>query len=345
MTKSISLLSKKIGDGFPCYIIGEIGNSFQTFEEAKRLIDSAKEIGMDAIKFQTWDAETVTTKSNYFDFEVTGHISQYEQHKKLQISSELQHQIMDYANNKNMLIFSAPSHIQDLKLMDELEIPIYKIGSDLACHIPLLKKVAKLGKPIILSTGMCTLEEVRSSVNSILDSGNDQLAILHCISNYPCTPEETNLNIISTMKNEFNLPVGLSDHNLGHTIALGAAAMGANIIEKHFRDQSNTPSPDDPHALFKNEFLNLVQSIRLIEKAKGSGIKKPTSSEQQWMNTNRVSVVSLKDIKKEEIITKDSIDIRRPGNGIQPIYFDSLLGKKSKTDIKKETPLTWDMIE
>jgi len=345
MTKSISLLSKKIGDGFPCFVIGEIGNSFQTFDEAKRLINSAQEIGIDAIKFQTWDAETLTTKNNFFDFEITGHVSQYEQLKKLQISSELQHQIVDYANNKNVLIFSAPSHIQDLKLMEELEIPIYKIGSDLACHIPLLKKVAKLGKPIILSTGMCTLEEVRTSVNAILDSGNDQLAILHCVSNYPCTPEETNLNAISTMKNEFDLPVGLSDHNLGYSIALGAVAMGANIIEKHLRDQSNTPSPDDPHALLKNEFLNLIQSIRLIEKSKGNGIKNPTQSEQKWLDTNRVSIVSLNDIKKGEVITERSIDIRRPGTGLQPIYFESLLGKKSKIDIKKETPITWDMIE
>ena len=153
-----------MGDSHPCYIIAEIGNSFKNFEQAQKLIDAAKDIHVDAVKFQTWNAETLTTKNNFFDLQVTGHISQYEFHKKYQISEELQKKIVEYAREVRIPIFSAPSHTQDLELIDKLELPFYKIGSDLACHIPLLREIAKKKKPIILSTGMCTLEEIKESV-------------------------------------------------------------------------------------------------------------------------------------------------------------------------------------
>ena len=343
--KNVKLLSENIGDGFPCYFIAEIGNLFKNFEEAKRLIDSAKQIGINAVKFQTWDIETFTTKNNFFDFEATGHVSQYELHKELEISSDLQHQIVDYAKKNNVTIFSAPSHMKDIKLMEELDLPIYKIGSDLACHIPLLKEVAKLDKPIILSTGMCTMEEVKNSVNAILSTGNDQLAILHCVADYPTKPEETNLSVISTLKKELDLPIGLSDHNTNPVIAIGAASIGANLIEKHFKDSKNSSSPDDIVALDKNQFRNMIQSIRLIEKAIGNGKKNPTESEKINLLTNRVSIVSMKEIKAGQIITEKLIDIRRPGRGIQPSLFNTIIGKKAKIDIPKEEPLTFDMLE
>ena len=247
--KSINLGGNLVGNGYPCYIIAEIGGAFKTFEEAKRLIDSAIEIGLDAIKFQTLEAKTITTKNNFFDMKATGHVSQYKIFKQFELPKELQKKIVNYANEREITIFSAPSHIKDLEIMKEMDLPIFKIGSDLACHIPLLVEVAKLNKPIILSTGMCSMEEVKTSVKSILETGNDQLAILHCVSNYPAKPEETNLNAILTLKNEFNVPVGLSDHSVGGTISLGAVALGANLIEKHFRDPRNSSSPDDVVAL------------------------------------------------------------------------------------------------
>ena len=343
--REVKLLSENIGDGFPCYFIAEIGNLFKNFDEAKRLIDAAKEIGINAVKFQTWDIETFTTKNNFFEFEATGHVSQYELHKELEISSDLQHQVVDYAKKNNVTIFSAPSHMKDIELMEELDVPIYKIGSDLACHIPLLKEVAKLGKPIILSTGMCTLEEVRNSVDAILSTGNDQLAILHCVADYPTKPEETNLSAISTLKKEFDFPVGLSDHNIDPVIAIGAAAMGANLIEKHFRDSRNSSSPDDIVALDKDGFGKMIESVRLLEMARGNGQKTPTKSEKVNLLTNRVSIVSMAEIKAGQTITEDLIDIRRPGTGIQPIHFEDVIGKKAKIDISKEEPLTFDMLE
>lgn len=342
--KNVELGNKTVGDSHPCYFVAEIGGLFKNFEEAKRLIDDVVEIGIDAVKFQTLEAETITTKNNYFDMEVTGKVSQYDFFKKFEPSKELQMQIVRYANDHGVTIFSAPSHIKDLELMKKMDLPIYKIGSDLACHIPLLKEVAKLGKPIILSTGMCTMEEIRNSVDAVLSSGNEQLVLLHCVSDYPAKIEEANLNAILSMKKEFNLPVGFSDHTTGTLISLAATAIGANLIERHCKDPTNSPSPDDIHALTKEEFANLITSVRSIESAKGTGNKVPSESERKNLLTNRVSIVTMVDIPQGTIITKDMIDIRRPGTGIQPIHYDDILGKKSKVYIPKEEPLTWEML-
>tara|TARA_B110000263_G_C15287756_1_gene501702 strand:- start:309 stop:1343 length:1035 start_codon:yes stop_codon:yes gene_type:complete len=343
--KSIELDGKLIGDGQPCYFIAEIGSLFKNFEEAKKLIDSAIEIGIDAVKFQTFEADTITTKNNLFNMKNTGKISQYELFKKCEISKELQIEVTNYANKKGITVFSAPSHIKDLDIMKKMNLPIYKIGSDLACHIPLLKEVGKIGKPIILSTGMCSLEEIKNSVDAILSTGNDQLIILHCVSDYPNKPEETNLNAILTLKKEFDLPIGLSDHNIGWSISFGAVSMGANLIERHFKDSSNASAPDDIVALDKEQFSSLIESTRLIEKAKGNGIKIPTNSEKKNAITNRVSIISMVEIKAGQTITKNSIDIRRPGTGIHPIHFDSIIGRKVKIDIQKEEPITFDMLD
>jgi N,N'-diacetyllegionaminate synthase len=342
---SVYLENKAVGDGNPCYVIAEIGGAFATFDEAKRLIDTAKTIGIDAIKFQTLEADTITTKNNYFDMEATGKTQQYEIFKHFELSKDLQFEVVNYANKQKIPIFSAPSHMNDLKIMNEMDLQIYKIGSDLACHIPLLKEIAKLDKPIILSTGMCTLDEVRNSVDAIISKGNSKIILMHCISNYPSKIDELNLESINTLKNEFDLPVGYSDHSVGIMPIFSSVVMGSNIVEKHFRDIQNSPGPDDVHSLLQEDFKKLIYEIKNFEKSKGTGEKNPTFSEQKHKQTNRVSIVAIIDIPSNTTITEDMIDIRRPGNGIQPIHYESLLGKKSKIEIKKEYPLEWDMIE
>ena len=232
--------------------------------------------------------------------------------------------------------------MNDLKFLKTLDLSVYKIGSDLACHIPLLKEVAKLQKPIILSTGMCSLDEIRESIKSIQSMGNDQIVLLHCISDYPSKIEDTNLNAIITLKNEFDIPIGYSDHSVGTLISTTAAALGANMIEKHFKDSRNTPSPDDVHSLTKHEFSELVQSVRIIEKAKGNGIKQPVESELKNKVTNRVSIIAISDIKKGSKITKDDLDIRRPGTGLAPKHFDSIIGKKAAHNIIQDDPIQFD---
>ena len=341
----VKIQNKIIGENHPCYTVAEIGGAFHNIEEAKRLIDSAVEIKVDAVKFQTLEAETITTKNNLFDLEITGRVSQYELFKEAEISKELQIDIVKYANDKGITIFSAPSHLNDLEIMKKMDLAVYKIGSDLSCHIPLLKEISKIGKPIILSTGMCTLEEVRNSVDAILAEGNDQLVILHCVSDYPTKPENVNLNAILTMKEEFNMPVGYSDHTVGNLSSLAAVSLGANMIERHFRDIQNSKGVDDSISLVKDEFKDLINNIRLIEQIKGTGVKIPTKLEQKNLLSNKVSIISLQDIKQGETITSKTIDIRRPGNGIQPIDLEKVIGKKSKIFIPKETPIQWEMIE
>ncbi len=344
--KTIRIDDKIIGDNNPCYIIAEIGGGlFQNFNEAKRLIDSSIEIGIDAIKFQTYKADTVTTKNNFFNMEATGKVSQYELLKKCELSDELQIKVTNYAKDCGITVFSAPSHMNDLELMKKMDFSVYKIGSDLACHIPLLKKVAELQIPIILSTGMCDMEEVKLSVETILDTGNDQLALMHCVSDYPTKIEETNLNAILTMKKEFGLPVGMSDHCIGTTTTFASVVMGANLIERHLRDIQNTPSPDDIHSLTKQEFSKLIHSIKDFEKARGTGIKVPTKSEKKNLEKNRVSIIAMEEIPKGSVIQENMIDIRRPGTGIQPIDFWKVIGKKTTTNIQKEEPIKWNFLE
>jgi N,N'-diacetyllegionaminate synthase len=345
LMNSVLLNGKKVGDGEPCYFIAEIGVSFKDFSEGKRLIDSAKKMGVDAVKFQTYEANTLTTKKNKFDLEITGKVSQYDFHKKYELSKELQKEIVDYAKKCGITIFSAPSHMNDIEIIEEMELPIYKIGSDLACHIPLLEKIARIGKPIILSTGMCTVDEIHNSVKAIKNQGNEQIVLMHCVADYPSKLEEANLNAIISMKKEFGIPVGYSDHTLGTITTLAGAIIGANIIERHFMDPKNMQSPDDPHSLQKEDFGNLIKSIKKIEIAKGSGLKVPSKSEQKNLLNNRVSIIAMTDIPKGTIIEKNMIDIRRPGRGIQPIFYNEIIGMKSKSRIFAEDPILWKDLE
>ena len=343
--KDVKIGEKIVGDNHRCYLVAEIGGAFKTFEEGKCLIDAVKEIGIDAVKFQTLEADTITTKNNFFDLEITGKISQYDLFKEAEISKELQLKIVQYANEQGITIFSAPSHIKDLEVMKEMDLTVYKIGSDLACHIPLLREVAKLQKPIILSTGMCNLQEIKDSVKAILEEGNDKLILLHCVSDYPTKIEEANLNAINELKKEFDVPVGFSDHTIGIDASEVAISMGANMIERHFQIPGNSPGVDDPISLTKEGFKKLIEKRDEISILKGNGEIKPTKSEEENLKTNRVSIIVMKDIEKGQHITLDMIDIRRPGTGIQPKDWELVIGKRSKENISKESPLTWEMLE
>jgi N-acetylneuraminate synthase len=342
--KKINLNGKLVGDDEPVYFIAEIAGNFSTFREAKKLIDSAVSVGCNAVKFQTFEADTATTKKNMFDMDNVGKVPQYKLLKESECPKDIQKDIIKYCNKNNILAFSAPSHIKDIEFMEEFGNPIYKIGSDLACHIPALKIIARLKKPIILSTGMCTLEEVKKSVSAILAEGNDQIILMHCVADYPTKYNEVNLKAIKTMQKEFEIPVGYSDHTIGPEISLAAVAMGAHLIEKHFKHSENIQGPDAILSSNEQEMKYIIDSCRKIEQAKGSGIKEPSKTERKNMINNRVSICSLKDILKGTIITEDMIDIKRPGSGIQPIFFDQVVGKSAKKDIFADEPITWDMI-
>ncbi len=324
-----------------CYIIAEIGGNFTTCEEARALVDAAAACGVDAVKLQTYRADTLASKSAIFDMENTGVTSQYELFKKYEIDEELHRKIFDYIGSKGIDWFSTPAHETDVDMLENLGVGAFKIGSDDAVNIPFLKYIAKKGKPVLLSTGMCTMEEVRESVSAVLGEGNAQLTLLHAITSYPTHPEDVNLLSMKRMMEEFALPVGYSDHTLGTIACLAAAAMGAAVIEKHFTIDKNAEGPDHMLSAGPAEMKSIVEQIRVMEKMLGSGIKMPAVSEATTRINNRKSIVTTQAIKAGYGIESKNIAIKRPGYGIAPKYFDQILGRRVNRDISEDEVIAW----
>lgn len=325
-----------------CYIVAEIGGNFTEYEIAVRLIDEAKECGVDAVKLQTYRADTLVDDKAMFDMENIKGVRQKDFFKKYEISAELHEKVYKYAREKGLEIFSTPAHYTDLEILESLGTNIYKIGADDAVNIPLLKKVAALKKPIMLSTGMCTLEEVKRSVNIILESGITNIIIMHTVSLYPTKEKFVNLNVLKTLQKEFsNFIIGYSDHTMGVDACIYAAVMGAKVIEKHFTYDKNADGPDHMHSAEKEEMKRLVSSIRQFEMMQGNGIKAPVDDEIKNRKNNRKSVMTICDIKKGELFTEKNIDVKRPGIGIEPRFYERILGKRSSRNIEKDMLLDW----
>ncbi|MFC1623827.1 N-acetylneuraminate synthase family protein [Candidatus Omnitrophota bacterium] len=333
-----------VGDSCPVYIIAEIGGNFVNFKQAKRLIDSACEAGANAVKLQTFRAETIASRIAMYDMPNTGRVKQFDLFKRYEIDFNLHKAIWNYCREKRLFVFSTPSHVTDIELLEKLDIQVYKIGSDDANNIPFLKEVASMGKPIFFSTGMCNVKEVRESVSAILGKGNPNLILLHCVTNYPANPEHANLRVIPELKKEFGLPVGYSDHTLGGVCCLGAVAVGANAIEKHFTYNKNAEGPDHILSADPAEFKQLVRDIRILEKTLGDGVKRPSDGEKTTRINNRKSVVAVKDIPRGAVITKDMVAIKRPGSGILPKRIDDIIGRIAKKRIKAEEPILWEQV-
>lgn len=345
----IKIKNKQIGNGKPCFIIAEAGvNHNGSLELAKKLVDEAKKAGADAIKFQTFKAEDLVTKKTemvaYQRKNVEKKESQFEMLKKLELSEKDFIELKKHCDKKGIIFLSTPHTENAIDFLEPL-VPVYKIGSGDLTNLPFLEKVARKQKPIILSTGMATLNEVREAVNTIKKEGNNKIILLHCTTNYPCSLEEVNLKAMLTLKKEFNLPVGYSDHTLGILVPIMAVAMGAKVLEKHFTLNKNLPGPDHKASLNPKELKEMVEAIRNVEKALGCGIKKPTNYEEKIKSFVRKSIVAKVNITKGTKITKEMITIKRPGTGIEPKYFNRILGKKAKTNIKKDSLITWDKIE
>ena len=324
------------------YIIAEIGGNFINYYEAVKLVNAAAECGVDAIKLQTYRAETIASKQAVFDMENTGVVSQYELFKKYEIDEELHRKVFDYASSRQLDWFSTPSHESDVDLLEKLNVGAYKIGSDDAVNIPFLKYVARRKKPIILSTGMCTLDEVRESVEAIKSEGNNRIILLHAITSYPTHPENVNLHAMYSLMKAFpELPVGYSDHTIGTVACIGAAAMGAAVIEKHFTCDKHAEGPDHMLSADVPEMMTIVSGIRLIERMKGDGIKRPAASEKTTRINNRKSIILVRSMKKGESIKSDDLAIKRPGHGIQPKYIEQLTGRILARDMQADSVLDW----
>lgn len=326
-----------------CYIIAEIGGNFTTYEQAVMLVDAAAQCGVDAVKLQTYRAETVASKMAMFDMENTGKVSQFELFQKFQIDRDLHRRVFDYAESKGLDWFSSPSHESDVEMLEELGVGVHKIGSDDAVNLPFLRNVARLGKPIILSTGMCTLDEVRESVDAILAEGNDQLILLHAITSYPTHAPNVNLRAMQTLMQAFpKLDVGYSDHTLSPVACLSAAAMGARVLERHFTYDKNAEGPDHMLSADPAEMKWLVDAVREFEVMRGDGIKRPAPSEARTRINNRKSVVLARALQAGEVVRRQDLAIKRPGYGIAPRDIDAIVGRQTKRALDVDAVLAWD---
>ena len=328
------------------YIIAEIGGNFKNLDEAKKLIDFAKKSGVDAIKIQTYRAETIASKKAMFDMENTGKVSQYEIFKKYEVDFDLHKKIAQYSKIQNLEFFSTPSHETDVDMLENLNVNIHKIGSDDAVNLPFLKYVAKTNKIIILSTGMCTLDEVRESVETIKSQNNNKIVLLHCTSCYPTHPKDANINAIKTMINSFpEIPIGYSDHTLDTNASCLAVAIGAKVIEKHFTFDKKADGPDHMLSSDLDEMSELVKRIRIIEKLKGNEEKKPADGEKTNLINNRKSIIINAALPKGSILKKDNLSIKRPGSGIYPKFIDEVIGKKLLKSVEEDHILEWNDLE
>ena len=343
-------IMKIINENAPVFIIAEAGvNHNGSIALAKQLIDVAAKAGADAVKFQTFIAEEVVStdapKAEYQKQTTDSNESQLDMIKKLELSKEDHQELMDYAKQKNIMFLSTPFDEKSVDLLIELKVPLIKISSGEITNHPFLKYIAKKGLPIILSTGMSTLEEVAMAVSVIKEAGCNNLTLLHCTSNYPARVEDCNLLAMKTMSDAFDVPVGYSDHTPGIYVPLAAAAMGACVIEKHFTLDKNLLGPDHRASLEPIELEEMVHGIRLVEKARGSSMKTLVESELEVRDVTRRSIVAKVDIPAGTVITEDMLTFKRPNIGISPKDRDKIIGQISISNIKKDSLINLKMFE
>jgi N,N'-diacetyllegionaminate synthase len=333
-----------IGDDQQVFIIAEIGYNFNTIEEGLASIEKAAECGVDAVKFQTFKPETLTTRAAAFPEEAGG-VNQWEEFSRYQMSEETHKILFEHARKCRVQVFSTPSYYDDVDLLERLGVSLYKIGSDDLTNLPFVQYIAQKGKPIIFSSGMGTMVEIAEAFEAITSTGNDQAMVLYCVSNYPIKDVGLlDLNVIKTFKSVFGIPVGFSDHTTTLGASLAAVALGASIIERHFVIDKNLEVPDSFFSADPGEMKLLVDEIRNIEKTLGNGIKQPTKTESKMRLETRKSVIARRDIAKDEIITKDMFIIKRPGTGVLPKFADLVVGRRAKHDIPEDTLITWDCL-
>jgi N-acetylneuraminate synthase/N,N'-diacetyllegionaminate synthase len=350
LVKTIDIAGRKIGPGYPCFVIAEAGvNHNGDIELAKALIDAAAEAGADAVKFQTFRAEEVSSssapKADYQRQTTDPAESQLEMLRQLELTPEAHLELQKYCRQRGILFLSTPFDADSADLLDELGVPLFKIGSGEVTNGPFLEYVARKAKPIILSTGMSYLSEIDQAVRVIRGAGCDRLIMLHCVSNYPADPADVNLRAMQTLAVAFNVNVGYSDHTMGVESALGAVALGAAVIEKHLTLDRNLPGPDHKASLEPHEMTSLVQGIRTLESALGDGIKQSTPSEENVRRVARRSLVLKNDIKAGDLIEASMLTAIRPAGGIDPYLMEFVVGRRAKRSIKAGQMLTWQDLE
>jgi sialic acid synthase SpsE len=337
-----------VGDGKPCFIVAEAGaNHNRDLGMGKELIDVAADAGADAVKFQTYSAETLyskkTPKFSYLEKQTAK--DTWQLIKDIELPREWQAELQAWAYKRGIMFFSSPFDSRAVDELDALGVPVFKIASFEIVDLPLIGYAAGKGRPMILSTGLATYEDIHDAVETCRSAGNPDIVLLQCASLYPAPPARINLRAMETMRRAFGVPVGLSDHSLGIHVAGAAVALGACVVEKHFTLSRTLPGPDHPFAIEPAELKAMVRQIRDIDAALGDGRKAgPAPEEEEMHQKARRSLIAARAIPKGTRIERDMITIKRPGFGIRPKLLDLVVGRVAQLDIEEDAVLTWEML-
>ncbi|WP_333614596.1 N-acetylneuraminate synthase [Psychrobacter sp.] len=325
------------------FIIAEAGvNHNGSSDIAKELIDAAVKAGADAVKFQTFKAANLVSKTaqkaDYQKQTTDVEESQFEMIQKLELDVDAHKQLISYCKHKNILFLSTPFDHESIELLHKLGLEVFKIPSGEITNLPYLRHIGSLNKRVILSTGMANLGEIEAAINVIIQAGSNRknITILHANTEYPTPMKDVNLKAMVTIGNAFNTNYGYSDHTLGIEVPIAAVALGASIIEKHFTLDKNMPGPDHRASLEPHELISMIQAIRNIEQALGSTVKKPSPSEAKNKSIARKSLVAKTSIKEGEFFTEENLTIKRPGTGISPMRWDEVIGTKAVNNYQED---------
>ncbi|RLI52995.1 MAG: pseudaminic acid synthase [Candidatus Thorarchaeota archaeon] len=346
---AITINNRKIGPGLPTYIVAEMSaNHNQNFERAVKIIEAAKNAGADAVKLQTYTPDTLTINCDNEYFQIKGTIWEgknlYDLYSEAYTPWEWQPRLKEIAGKLALDLFSSPFDSTAVDFLENMGVPAYKVASFEVVDVPLLRKIAKTEKPIIVSTGMATLSEIDEAVQTIKVAGGSEVALLKCTSAYPAPIEEMNLRTIPHLAEAFGVPSGLSDHTMGAAVPLAAVTLGACIVEKHLTLSRNEDGPDSTFSMEPHEFKEMVESIRIVEKAIGE-VRYEVTGNERASRVFRRSLFVVKDIRAGEPFTEENVRSIRPGHGLHTRYLKEILGRQAINDIKSGTPLSWDLID
>ena len=347
---TITINGRAIGPGRPVYVIAEMSaNHAQSFDAAVRLVHAAADAGADAIKLQTYTPDTITIASDAPSFRAgTGSLWEgttlHDLYQEAYMPWEWQPGLKTLAESLGMDCFSSPFDASAVDFLMGMDVPAFKVASFEMVDLPLIRKMAETGRPLIISTGMATEAEIDEAVAAARDAGATGIALLKCTSAYPSPPEAVNLRAIPAMAERWGVPIGLSDHTLGETVAIGAVALGACIVEKHMTLSSADSSPDSAFSLDKDGFRAMVDAIRVAELALGQPVVGPTEQEQESRRFRR-SLFVVEDVAAGEPLTEANVRSIRPADGLHTRYYEAVLGRRAASAIERGTPLAWDLIE
>ena len=350
MADSIEINGRRVGTGQPCYIVAEVSaNHNGSFDHAVEIIHAAKSAGADAIKIQTYTADTITIRSDKEYFRIGGGTiwdgrTLHDLYAEAYTPWDWQPRLKKVANDLGLDLFSSPFDPTAVDFLEKMDVPAYKVASFEIVDLPLIEKIASTGKPIIISTGMATLEEIEEAVTTARHAGVDEILLLKCTSSYPAPPEDMNLKTIPYLRDKLNLPIGLSDHTLGIVGPVAAVAQGACFIEKHLTMSRSLPGPDNSFSLEPQEFAEMVKAVRITESALGK-VHFGVAPNEAKSHIFRRSLFVVADVRRGDLFTEENVRSIRPAHGLHTRYFREILGRRAKSDIAAGTPLSWDLVD